>query len=93
MFKYEEVERDFQPLLQSVNLMEVQDSQEIEKYIRAGEYALALDGIACVYLENDVGMSRELGEIFEKLAAYMHLDDDPEYDAVAKLREILASSP
>ena len=54
--------------------------------IDVGEYALALDEIAYVYLESGKPMSADDFQLFEKLAALMELQKDPEFEGVAKLR-------
>lgn len=49
-----------------------------------GEYGLALDEIAYVYLNNDKPMPADQFRTFEKLAIMMELEKDAEYDGVAR---------
>jgi len=62
------------------------NKQHADEFIQVGEYALALDSMAYAYLENNMPMAPDQFEIFDKLAAAMELEKDPEYDGVATLR-------
>ena len=64
-----------------------------EKFIDVGEYALALDGVAYAYLDNNEPMPADLFEIFESLAVEMDMERDPEYAAVAELRARMKARP
>jgi hypothetical protein len=56
-----------------------------QEFIDVGEYGLALDGIACAYLDSGKTMPADMFHIFERLAVSMDLERDEEYDAVRKL--------
>lgn len=64
---------------------------QAKDFIRVGEYALALDGIAYAYLNNNETMPDNIFDIFDRLADMMNLAADAEYEGVAKLRALQAT--
>jgi hypothetical protein len=68
------------------------DGKQGRTFIEVGEYGLALDSIAYAYLENNTPMPTDQFQIFEKLASAMELENDPEYDGVARIRVMRAAS-
>ena len=87
MFDYKAAVEDLTKLNQQASLVDGQFDQQIAQFIYVGEYALALDGIADVYLSKGVRMPDELFQIFERLAIAMELEGDDEYREVARLRK------
>lgn len=61
---------------------------QIEQLIDVGEYSLALDDIAFCYLDNDVLMSSDLFDVFEKLAVMMNVNNKEYCEEAAKLLAI-----
>ena len=67
--------------------------EHAEEFIRVGEYSLALDSIAYAYLLNDKPMPSDQLDVFNRLAVAMDLENDPEYDGVARLRASASGRP
>jgi hypothetical protein len=55
------------------------------EFIDAGDYGLALEGIACAYLDNGKTMPADVFNIFEWLAVSMELEQDEEHEGVKEL--------
>lgn len=82
----QKVRSDLLVLCKAASHLSGWDKEHADQYIRVGEYPLALDSVAYAYLENDTPMPIDQFSIFEELAAVTQLEDDPEYDGVARLR-------
>ena len=77
--------RDVEKLFESTLKFKSQYSNQTKEYIYVGEYGLALDDIAEVYLKNNEMMPPDLFQIFKHLATIMELEKDEEYQGAIKL--------
>ena len=92
MFDYKAAQEGLETLYASIEPLDGMYNHQIRKYIDVGEYGLALDGIADVYMTSNVSMPLALFELFDKLATDMDLASDPEYSGVADFRKAYAAS-
>lgn len=89
----QEIRSDLSLLYKTASHLGGWNKEHADEFIRVGEYALALDSVAYAYLENNIPMAPDQFEIFDKLAAAMELEKDPEYDGVARLRAQAKAAP
>ena len=89
----QKVRSDLLALYKTASSLSGWNNEHADQYIRVGEYPLALDSVAYAYLENDIPMPIDQFAIFEDLAAVMQLENDPEYDGVARLRARAKQTP
>lgn len=92
-FNYQKVRSDLLSLYKSASRLDGWNKENVDQYIKVGEYPLALDSVAYAYLENDTPMPSDQFAVFESLAAMMQLEGDPEYDGVARLRARAKQTP
>ena len=86
---FKKIEADLVVLHRATSGIEGWQGDLAQEFIDVGEYGLALDGIACAYLDSGKTMPDDLFQIFERLAVCMDLERDEEYDGV---RRLLANS-
>lgn len=93
LFDYQAVRNDLNTLFAAASVYDGWQKDQTGTFIKVGEYGLALDGIAYAYLANHVSMPASLYQVFDKLAAAMDLNGDPELQGVADIRKAHLASP
>jgi hypothetical protein len=82
------IEGDLNRLFEAVPSKEIGSHDQIRQYIDVGEYGLALDDLADVYLGDRQSLTPSLRSLFDGLANKMGMKSGDQWQAVA---EILAS--
>lgn len=92
-YSVQEIQSNLSVLYKTASHLGGWNKKHADEFIRVGEYAFALDSVAYAYLENNIPMTPDQFEIFDKLATAMELEKDPEYDGVARLRAQAKEAP
>ncbi len=79
------IETDIEQLYEAVPSHAMLNRDQARKYIDAGEYGLALDDLAAIYLESKSPVRPEIFALFEKLAIKMKMQPGDEWRAVADI--------
>jgi hypothetical protein len=79
------IEADIEWLYEAVPSHAILDRDQARKYIDVGEYGLALDDLAAIYLESKSPVRPEILALFEKLAIKMEMQSGDEWRAVADI--------
>ena len=79
------IEADIERLYEAVPSHAVLDRDQVREYIDVGEYGLALDDLAAIYLDSKIPIRPEIFVLFERLATKMKMRSCNEWRGVAEI--------